>query len=309
MTGNKLRGLALATATAISCGFISAGTQAADVTLIGDSVQAVITDKGVLSSLIFDPSGTGTFNPSNDYISPGIPFEAFAVRIGPSTFLENSNSGPFNINGSTVAGIGNSAIWTGTAGGLFTLQHVFQFNTTDQRVNITTTLTPLSDLTDVRISRAADPDPDSLSHGTASTNNQRGIPSNTPPVPVTDFVGSLGAVSGLPLGLFFSGPITHNTGLSGDCCSQADPDFYLAGGDLGDSSSGDNGIGIAFALGNLTTGTPVTWSYAYVMGGSLGTIDIPEPPTPGGTAPEPGMLSLVGVALAGFGALRRRKKA
>ena len=54
----NFRTVALTVAAALSCGVISAGAQASTVTLSGNSVQAVITDVGVLSSLIFDPSGT-----------------------------------------------------------------------------------------------------------------------------------------------------------------------------------------------------------------------------------------------------------
>ena len=281
----------------------SAVATAAPVLLQSSFVRANITDKGVLSSLRYDQTNTGNFPANTDYVSPGIPFEGFEVKVGGSTFA-NSNSGGTGIAGTTTdlsVGTDYRASWTGS-NSLFTLTHVFFFDDTSQRVNIQTTLTALADLANVRVSRAVDPDPDNYSGGSASTNNQRGIAS--PSVPVEDFVGSLGSISGLPLGLYYNGTITHNTGIVSNCCSVTNADTYLAGGNLGNSSSGDHGIGIGFDLGDIANGGSITWSYAYVMGGSLGTIDIPG----GGTVPEPGTLLLSALALLGVAGARRRSR-
>lgn len=296
----KLSKLALAIG-----GLAIASSAFANVTLTGDYVKTTITDRGVMNSLIYDPTGLGNFIATTDYVAPGIPFEGFGVRIGTSTNVANSNSGGQNIaqvgslTSSAIITNGGSVTWNGTYSGLFEISHVFSFSDTDQRVNINTTFHALQGLADVRISRAVDPDPDNYPGGTAATNNQRGIVS--PAVATTDFVGSIGQISGRPLGLYYTGAITHNSGIVASCCSVTDPDAYLAGGNMGDSSSGDNGIGLGFNLGDLLAGDSVSWSYAYVMGGSLGTIDIP------GRVPEPFSLALVGLGLAGMGLSRRRK--
>ena len=289
-------------------GLAIASSAFANVTLEGDYVKTTITDSGVMNSLIYDPTGTGNFIANTDYVAPGIPFEGFGVRIGTGSNVFNSNSGGQNIpsvgalTSSSIINNGGSVTWAGSYGGLFDISHVFSFSNTEQRVNITTTFHALQGLADVRISRAVDPDPDNYPGGTADTDNQRGIVS--PAVAKTDFVGSVGQISGRPLGLYYAGDIEHNTGIVGSCCSVTDPDRYLVGGDQGDSSSDDHGIGLGFRLGDLAADQTIAWSYAYVMGGSLGTIDIPDPT---GDVPEPFSLALVGLGLAGIGLSRRRK--
>jgi hypothetical protein len=200
---------------------------------------------------------------------------------------------------SSSAAATHAAVWNG-GNSLYSIEHLFFFNNGEQRVNIRTTITALIDLTNVRISRAVDPDPDVGTHGTFATNNQRGIAAT---VPMEDFVGSVGAVSGLPLGLFYSGPITHNTGIVTSCCNVTDPDVYLAGGNAGNNTTADHGIGIGFNLGDLMAGQSTTWTYAYVMGGSLGTIDIPTDPNP---IPVPASIMLMLAGMAGLVRYRRK---
>lgn len=311
---------------AVAAALLGGAAHAAPVILTGNYLQVSINDAGHIGQgganpgLIYDRTGTGNFNRNFDYIAPGVPFEAFGVRVGASgPVYSNSNSGSDGI--ATVAGptdtstgATNSATWSGRVNGLFDIAHSYSFLETDQNIRIQTTITALSDLSDVRFARAADPDPDNneLPGSTASTDNVRGAGTLAP----TDFVGSVGQVSGQPLGLFSNSSVTHNTGIVDNCCGVIDPNVYLAGGDY-NSSTGDHGIGLAFRIGALTAGQAITLDYFYVTAGSLRDVEVPGGGSGGGGGggggggvgkiPVPGTLALLGLGTVGLAGLRRRK--
>lgn len=299
--------------TALAAALLAVGGAAqADVVLTGNFLTMTINSNGYIGQgndspgLIFDRTGTGTFDPLLDYIAPGIPFEAFGVKIGGGGTVFNSNSGSssFTTVGdatNTSSGSTLSATWSGTLAGVLNISHTYSFGQNDQNLRISTTITALSDLDDVRFARAVDPDPDNTPTGTAETNNQRG--NADPSLRPQDFVFSTGRISGQPLGLFSGSAINHNTGLSSNCCSTIDPDFYLDGGNLGNSSVGDHGIGIGFDLGNLNAGESVNIEYFYVTAGSVGEIEVPG--GGGGTVPLPGTLALLGLGALALGRKRR----
>ena len=83
-----------------------------------------------------------------------------------------------------------------------------------------------------------------------------------------------------------------------------DPNFYLNGGNMGNDSVGDHGIGLAFNLGKLKQGDRMSWTYSYVMGDSFAQIDIPTNPV---NTPATAFLMLSGLGLVAF--KRRQKKA
>ncbi|NQY65081.1 MAG: PEP-CTERM sorting domain-containing protein [Alteromonadaceae bacterium] len=151
-----------------------------------------------------------------------------------------------------------------------------------------TTITALSDLTDLSFLRAIDPDMPSSTF----TLNNRGYGS----LSENDWVNSENEGNGLTLGLYSNSDVTHNTGITNFTTNHSD---YLSGTDLGD---GDNTIGLAFDLGDLAAGSSIDFDYYYVMGDTPDSVDIPDMPT----IPEPSIFALFLLGLMGLG-IRRFK--
>lgn len=289
---------------------------AAPITLEGNFIRIGLSDYGSFGSngnadpaFVHDPSGTGTFDPNFDYIAPGTPHDGFSLISDQFGFTQNSNDGysgfgigsPTLLTGAAANGYSNAASWTGT-NGFLTITNSYFFNTGDERVLVTTSITALSDLTNLAFARSVDPDSDSRSHGVSDTNNQRG----NSLYGIDDFVGSAGTVSGLTLALLNvdDGGFAHTTSIQDSCCSNINPYDILGhgAGDLGLTSTGDHGLNLAYLIGSLSAGSTATISYAYAVGERIddtgGTPPVPEPAS--------WAMMIGGFALVGS-SLRRRK--
>jgi autotransporter-associated beta strand protein len=248
---------------------------AASLVLSGDYMKIGLNDGGTLGysgntspGILYDGTGTGTFNDAYDYLTPGTPFEGFVVAgNGGSAFtLVNNNMGIFDITGGTLtdySGVAfngvtydQRAVWTGTAGGLFTITHDYYFDEGDQQLKIRTTITALSDLTDITFSRQLDPDAVAAPGDSSVTNNFRGNGA----VSANDLVYAEALVSKYVIGLYTNSSYTHNSAVT---YWTTDTASYLSGTDEGD---GDNTIGLGFDLGDLLTGGTITFDYSYIFG-------------------------------------------
>lgn len=275
---------------------------AAPVVIQNNYVKTAVSDNGTLGygsstspGLLHDPTGSGSFG-IDDYLTPGSPWEIFSVKTSQTGNLTNNNTGSTAITKSSlinnsVAGGVQDVIWTGYYGSSFEISHHYFFDTPDERIDITTTITALEDLTSLSFLRAIDPDPDVNTHGVYETINGRGYGS----ISANDWVHSQGAHTGLTLGLYSNSNISHNTGVSAPWSS--DPSDYLLGTNDG---NGDYTTGLAFDIGNLYSGSSVELNYSYVMGEDIGHVDINHP------IPEPGTFVLFGLGLLGIAFIKRK---
>jgi hypothetical protein len=72
---------------------------------------------GTSPGLLFDPTGTGTFNSSYDYLTPGSPFDGFSLKVD-STNKTNNNTGTVQIGktgGLTLSNSDTTLTWTGAS--------------------------------------------------------------------------------------------------------------------------------------------------------------------------------------------------
>lgn len=293
MNGNLIKGVGLL------CFSGAFSIAQASIIMEGDYVRTAISDNGTLGyggntspGLLHDPSGTSTFG-SSDYLTPGTPWEYFGVSSTESGSVGNNNTNSGGvISSSTLTDISGSSVydnavqWVGSYSTFFDITTTTYFNDEDEFVSFVTTITALSDLTNLSFLRAIDPD---MPTG-ASTTNSRGYGS----LAASDWVNSINDSNGLTLGLYSVSDVTHNTGVTNWTTNHSD---YLSGTNLG---NGDYTIGVAFDIGTLLTGESVTFDYHYVMGDTPDSVDIPD-------VPEPVGLVYVAAAFLGWFGVKRSK--
>jgi len=298
--------------SAAMLGSMVGGAQATSVILEGNYIKTAVSDDGTLGyggttspGILYDVSGTGDFSSSDDYLTPGAPFEGFGVKVD-GTLYQNTNNSSDAISTlsitDTSSGGDNSVSWVGKVAGLFTIAHDYFFGADGENIEVKTTITALTDITDLSFARGLDPDPDVDSFGSYNTVNGLGRDANSDgdfddagDTAISDWAHSEGTKTGLTIGLYSNSEYDHAAGI--DAGWSIDPSTYLT---LQDDGNGDYSIGMAFWLGVLTTGDSVTFDYAYVMGETLESVVVP------GEVPVPAAFLMFAPALLGFFGLRRK---
>lgn len=255
-----------------------------------------LTSPGIL----FDPTGSGNFNTTYDYLShindtnniattSNIPHDGFALKVDGTNKTNNNQTSVFCIPGvlpefyctrditgsTTFVDDTNKLTWTGTVsvdGGTWTVKNTYSLLAGQKFINIQTSITAGSDASTVFFAKYTDPDPSGVPSDAFTTNNNKlghsGIAS-------TQIAFAEATVSGYAIGLYsaksnVTAGIQDNTTWTSRPDTQADafngtPADYS--GSL--SGSGDDALGLTFSFSNVSQGDVLTFCHAYVFGTSF----------------------------------------
>jgi hypothetical protein len=287
---------------------------AANGILLNEYVKAGVNElTGTLGSggntspgLLYDNTGTGTFNTSYDYLTPGTPFDGYTVRLedASDTLIRtytNNNSG--NTRAITGAWVGSpsssSAIWSGTNSD-FDIQHTYSLPSGQKYIDIDTQITANIIIPKLWFGRFIDPDARAAAGDTSATDNVLGYGA----IPRYNVAFSEAIVSRYALGLYSSASNVR-AGITG---WSTDPKAYYANGTTGYGSytdntygQGDDTIGLGFLVENVAVGDIINFRYAYIFGPSAfgaatSAIDGGAGGGTPGTVPGGGTLTDVGSA-------------
>ena len=214
--------------------------------------------------LLFDSTGTGTFNTSYDYLTPGSPFDGFSV-MADGTNYTNNNTGSTGItgDGNGLTDGTNSLSWTGGVTSVFDITNTYSLGTTTPYIDITTTITMGTSATTLSFGRFIDPDARAADGDSSSTDNVLGYGT----IPDSNVAFSEALSSRYALGLYS----TDSNVDAGITRWTTDADSYTENSVDGDGSNtnrGDNTIGLSWVWTGVSAGDILTASYAYIFGPS-----------------------------------------
>ena len=286
--------------------------QAANQILVNEYVKAGVNETtGTLGSggntspgLLYDSTGTGTFNTGYDYLTPGTPYEGFSVKGFSSAnsllfFTHNNNADYMASSPITGAWVGtpsaSSAIWASTSNANFNLQHSYSLPSGKQYLDINTQIEAKVAIPNLYFARFIDPDARAAAGDSSSTDNVRGYGV----IPKTNVVFSEALSSRYALGLYSTASTGVNASISPGW-SNNPTDYYDNVNALA-VQRGDYTIGIGFYSSGLAVGDIVNYRYAYIFGpsafGSASTaIEGGAGGGTAGTSPFSGTLTDVGSA-------------
>ena len=246
--------------------------------------------------LLFDPTGTGTFDPSYDYLTPGSPFDGVSVKIDGVNYTNNNDGGTQIREGTLTDGV-NTLSWTGSVEDKFSLTSVFTLAPTKPYIDITSSITMLTGATTLSFGKFIDPDSQGMPGDSSSTDNVLGYGV----IPSTNVAFSEATVSRYALGIYttdtnvtagvngwetdadaYNGTNYYKPALDADgniqwdspsCTNIAwcgyqkelDADGNPVKANYG---NGDDTIGISWTWSNVSAGDILTASYAYIFGPS-----------------------------------------
>lgn len=251
-------------------------SNAANTIMVNEYIKVGVNETtGTLGSggntspgILYDSTGTGTFNTGYDYLTPGSPFEGWSVRIVDGTGAlinqyHNNNGAGAEVTGGAWVGTptADSAIWA-VSNSEFDLTHTYSLPAGRQYLDITTAITANVAMPGIYFARFTDPDARAAAGDSSATDNVRGYGV----VGGTNVVFSEATTSRYALGLYSAQASGVNTSISpGWSSNPADYYNHTSGQDV---VRGDYTVGIGFYSTSLAIGDIVTYNYAYIFGPS-----------------------------------------
>lgn len=306
--------------------------RAGDTNLVGNTLLVGVNNGGSISQdtqagptptspfigIQYDKTGTGNYSLGYDFITPGDPYQYFSVGAD-GQWASNSYNYGNNLGMTTTNTSSGTTLQATSTGGMVNGLGVSQTLTFQQSgagsgvISFTTTLTNTTDstLSNIAYSTGLDPDQDNYFDGTYATSNTIVSP---------DFIYATGSGTAWTIGIKNTSDYTpsgtfivdgswdygYSGGVVSGTSSDQSPYLTTYGSTYGALSGpgniyGDYTINMAWNLGDLGAGKSTTLTYDYVVAATPGAAGAPAPDT-GST------LALLGLALAGLGAFRRKLK-
>ena len=219
--------------------------------------------------LLYDSSGTGTFNTSYDYLTPGSPFDGWSIKIdGTNTTNNNQGNGPWTDSDGLSDGT-NSLTWQGTNASYsgWQVEHIYSLGTTSQYIDITTNITAGSAASAVYFGRFIDPDARAADGDSSATDNVLGYGI----IPDSNVSFSEATTSRYALGLY-STNTNVDAGISSGWTTEADgytdSPYTDSDGNTVNYGTGDHTIGLTWSWTGVSAGDILTADYSYIFGPS-----------------------------------------
>ena len=261
----------------------SAFAQTASVTGTGmgllqnDWVKAgVNTNTGTLGSgggtspgLLFDPTGTGTFNAAYDYLTPGSPFDGFSLKVD-GVNKTNNNTGTIQISktgGLTLSNSDTTLTWTGAATygtGSWSVSNAYTLGVGKPYIDITSTIVAGGAASNVYFAKFIDPDSQGMPGDSSATDNVLGYGA----IPSTNVAFSEATVSRYALGLYSA---SSNVAAGINVWNTQADSYTNANASCGTGvlfCRNDHTIGLTFSWTSVNSGDTLTARYAYIFGPS-----------------------------------------
>ena len=219
--------------------------------------------------LLYDSTGTGTFNTSYDYLTPGSPFDGWSIKIdGANTTNNNGGSASWTDSDGLSDGT-NSLTWQGTNSSHsgWQVEHIYTLGATSEYIDIETNITAGSAASAVYFGRFIDPDARAADGDSSATDNVLGYSG----IPDSNVSFSEATVSRYALGLY-STNTNVDAGISSSWTTEADgytdSPYTDSDGNTVNYGTGDHTIGLTWSWTGVSAGDILTADYSYIFGPS-----------------------------------------